>query len=35
MPLGELLDMIACYRIMNGDKQKIAADDEEMIPDLL
>jgi hypothetical protein len=35
MPLGELLDMIACYQIINGAKPKMEADDDEMIPDLL
>jgi hypothetical protein len=34
MPLGELNDMIACYQIINGAKQAMPADDEDMIPDL-
>lgn len=32
MPFGELRDMIACYQISHGAKQKIEADDEDMIP---
>lgn len=35
MPFGELLDMIACYQIVNGAEPERSADDEEMIPDLL
>ena len=35
IPFGELLDLIACYQIAHGAKEKRTPDDEEMIPDLL
>ena len=35
MPFGELLDMIACYQITHGAKEKFTPDDDDMIPDLL
>lgn len=34
MPFGELRDLIACYQIANGAREKVPPDDEEMIPDL-
>jgi hypothetical protein len=35
MPFGEIGDLIACYQISNGAKQKEEADDMIMIPDLI
>jgi len=35
MPFGELKDMIACYQIAHGAKEKIVLDDEDILPDLL
>lgn len=35
MPFGELLDLIACYQIANGATEKVAGDDEDMIPDFM
>lgn len=35
MPFGELRDMIACWQIAHGTKEKFVPDDEDMIPDLL
>lgn len=34
MPFGEMGDMIACYQIVSGAKQKREVDDMDMIPDL-
>lgn len=34
MPFGELLDLIACYQIARGAKEKRVLSDDEMIPDL-
>lgn len=35
MPFGELNDLIACYQIFRGAKQKEEIDGWAMIPDLL
>lgn len=35
MPIGEILDLIACYQIWNGAEQKKEIDDLDMIPDIL
>lgn len=37
MPIGELFDMVACYSIINGAKEKRAesCDDDSFLPDLL
>lgn len=34
LPMGEMLDMIACYQITKGAKEKEDADDMDMIPDI-
>lgn len=34
MPFGEFSDLVACYQISRGAKEKEEADDESMIPDI-
>ena len=34
LPMGEMLDMIACYQITQGATAKEDADDMAMIPDI-
>ncbi len=35
MPMGKLMDLIACYQIVNGAEERSQADDDDMLPDIL
>lgn len=34
MPIGEFNDLVSCWAITNGAKEREDGDDEEMIPDI-